>query len=109
MAEKSVPIFEGRPDPKPANGEKWIRLVVRRSPRDDDKEAETLLRAFAKALESSDYRDEFILSIFRVESEKEASFGKLPKIENKSGCEGILEVRRFLSTYADDVKVPLVS
>ena len=100
----TVEVFEGKPSH--LNGQKWIRLIVRKDPRPEDHEAEDLLREFAQALEGSDYRDEFILSIFRIPPEEERTFGILPKIE-KGGGEGIERVRRYLSTYTEDVKVPL--
>jgi hypothetical protein len=109
VEQRGIEVFEGRSTPRPINGEKWIRLLVRRNPRQEDTEAERLLQDFATALEKSDYRDEFLLTIFRIEPDKEPSFGILPKIENKPGCEGIDEVRRYLSTYAHDVKIPLVT
>jgi hypothetical protein len=106
---QSVEVYEGGPREGPINGQRWIRLLVRRQPRDEDREAEKLLRTFAKALSDSEFGDEFVLSIFRIESDEEASFGRLPKIENKLGCEGIEQVRRYLSMYAEDVKIPLVT
>jgi hypothetical protein len=100
----SVEVFEGKPSN--LNGQKWIRLIVRKDPRPEDREAEDLLRGFAQALDGSDYRDEFVLSIFRIPPEEERTFGTLPKIEN-GGYEGIETVRRYLLTYTEDVRVPL--
>jgi hypothetical protein len=100
-----VAVFEGENGPQPVNGQKWLRLLVRQAPLNEDLEAENLLREFARALEGSQYSDEFLLSIFRIQNDDEPSFGTLPKIENQ--CEGIEEVREYLSTYAEDVKVPI--
>jgi hypothetical protein len=107
MASKdSVPIHEGQPSSGLGN-QRWVRLVVRQQARAEDKEAERLLQAFAKALTRSEYADEFVLSIFRISPEQEQSFGLLPKIENEPGIDGIDKVRRYLSMYTEDVAVPL--
>jgi hypothetical protein len=102
-----VKIHEGGPKAGSVNGQRWIRLVVRKPAYAEDAEAECLLREFAAALETSEFRDEFILSIFRIGVEKAPTFGVLPKIENKPGREGIEEVRRYLKMYSEDVQVPL--
>jgi hypothetical protein len=108
-ANRQILIYEGPPTGRSINGERWIRLLVRKEPRSEDVEAEQLLRHFAEALRGSDFEDEFVLSIFRIEPDKEPTFGYLPKIESVRGCEGIEKVRRYLSMYSEDVKVPLVT
>lgn len=108
MKARPVPVHEGPPKGKAVNGQRWIRLVVRKNAGPEDQEAEALLRGFADALSRSQFGDEFVLSIFRINPEREESFGLLPKIETNVGCEGISNVRRYLSTYTKDIQVPLV-
>jgi hypothetical protein len=107
VPRQHIQIHEGKPQGLPTNGERWIRLLVRQNPRAEDKEAEELLHHFAEALADSEFEDEFVLSIFRIGASEEPSFGILPKIENARGFDGIKQVRRYLSMYTEDIKVPL--
>jgi hypothetical protein len=89
-------VFEGRPTEKQLGKRAWVRLIVRQSPQKEDKEAEELFKRFAAAIALSEYRDKYVLSIFRIGADEEAYYGILPKIDNDPGYLGIGEVRRFV-------------
>ena len=104
--QNTVPVHEGKPQ-GPISF-RWLRLAVRAEPTVDDVEAERLLREFGKNISSSDYRDEFTLSVFRIPKERVEGFDFLPKIEDYEGCKNIEGIQRFLNRYARDLNVPMV-
>jgi len=102
-------VYEGEPPADLLRRVKWMRLLVRQNPTPEDREAESLFRELAGALKDSDYGDEYVLSIFRIGPEREASFGTLPKIKVYPERAGIEAIKQYLLPYIREVQIPFRS
>lgn len=103
----NVRVYERDNTPRLELGQHWIRLIVHAEQTNEDEEAENLFRSLAIAIDGSDrLKQGYILTVLRIRNDEERFFGELPEIVNGSSHEGMAEVRRFVSSYSEDVSIP---
>lgn len=105
----NVQIYERDTTPELEPGQVWIRLKVHDEQSEEDREAEELFRSLADALDRfGRYKAAYVLTILRLQKEKEQFVGPLPQIVNGRSCEGIDEIREFVASYIDAIRKPAI-